>query len=54
MTEYTCIIRRAKMTKDVEVECQYTYLDSKCNDTVPVRFLIRENVGEWYEPLVEE
>ena len=39
---------------DVEVECQYTYLDSKCNDAVPVGFLIRENGGEWREPLVEE
>ena len=38
---------------DVEVECQYTYLDSKCNDAVPVGFLIRENGGEWHEPLVE-
>ena len=38
---------------DVEVECQYTYLDSKCNDAVPVGFLIRENGGEWQEPLVE-
>ena len=38
---------------DVEVECQYTYLDSKCNDAVPVGFLIRENGGEWREPLVE-
>ena len=38
---------------DVEVECQYTYLDSKCNDSVPVGFLIRENGGEWHEPLVE-
>lgn len=38
---------------DVEVECQYTYLDSKCNDVVPVGFLIRENGGEWHEPLVE-
>ena len=39
---------------DVEVECQYTYLDSKCNDAVPVGFLIRENGGEWHEPLVED
>ena len=38
---------------DVEVECQYTYLDSKCNGAVPVGFLIRENGGEWHEPLVE-
>ena len=38
---------------DVELECQYTYLDSKCNDAVPVGFLIRENGGEWHEPLVE-
>ena len=38
---------------DVEVECQYTYLDSKCNDAVPVGFLIRENGGEWKEPIVE-
>ena len=38
---------------DVEVECQYTYLDSKCNDAVPIGFLIRENGGEWHEPLVE-
>ena len=39
---------------DVEVECQYTYLDSKCNDAVPVGFLIRENGGEWREPLEVE
>ena len=38
---------------DVEVECQYTYLDSKCNDAVPIGFLIRENGGKWHEPLVE-
>ena len=38
---------------DVEVECQYTYLDGKCNGAIPVGFLIRENDGEWREPLVE-
>lgn len=33
--------------------CYHTYIENEASKEVPEGFLIRENDGEWQEPLVE-
>ena len=39
---------------DRQVCCQYRYYDSESNEEVIPEIVIRENDGEWREPLVED
>ena len=39
---------------DIAVYCFYSYVEEDADQEVDERFLIREDDGEWREPLVEE
>ena len=45
--------REWKYKDGISVYCYYDYEEKRENEEVPDNFLIRENSGEWREPLVE-
>ena len=45
--------REWKYKDGISVYCYYGYEEKRENEGVPDNFLIRENSGEWREPLVE-
>ena len=47
--EYKCSSRT-----DIVVNCFYSYIEEDADQEVDENFLIREDDGEWREPLVEE
>ena len=46
--------RERKFTRVPYIYTYYTYNENEQDEEVPDNFLIRENGGEWKEPLVEE
>ena len=48
--------REFKMSErtDTVVSCFYSYIEDHANEEIDKRFLIREDDGEWREPLVED
>lgn len=48
--------REFKMSErtDTVVNCFYSYIEGHANEEIDKRFLIREDDGEWREPLVED
>ena len=48
--------RELKMSErtDTVVSCFYSYVEDHADEEIDKRFLIRENDGEWREPLVED